>query len=77
MFRSPTPIVDMFLFALLIAFVFFSLDGYDVRVAQSCQYSQNFVNNFHHKILLLQPLLLLNQAVVGNLCIQPDQIKCM
>ena len=47
------------------------------RVAQSCQYFQKFVDHYPHKILLLQPLLLPNQAISGNVDIQTHQSKCI
>ena len=50
---------------------------YGGRVSQSCLSFQNFVDNLQQKIILLQPLLLLNYAVVGNVDIQPYQIKYM
>ena len=50
---------------------------YGGRVAQSCLSFQNFVDNLQQKIILLQPLLLLNYTVVGNVDIQPYQIKYM
>ena len=50
---------------------------YGGRVAQSCLSFQNVVDNLRQKIIILQPLLLLNYAVVGNLDIQPYQIKYM
>ena len=59
-----------------IAFGRFFMDGSGGRVAQICWYLQKIVNHFQHKILLLKPLLLLNQAGVGNSVIHPYQIKC-
>ena len=72
--HSPPPLADWVLF---IAFGRFSMDGSIGRVAQSCRPIQKFFDHFHHKILLLQPLLLLNQAVVGNVGIHSYQIKYM
>ena len=53
------------------------MDRYGGRVAQSYQYFQNVVDHFHHEILLFQPILLLNQDVVGKVGIRLYQIKFM
>ena len=67
-------------FADRVVFIYFSrsfMDGSSERVVKSCQYFQKFVNHCHLKNLLLQHLLLINQAIVGNPVIHPYQIKCM
>ena len=73
-FHRPPPLVDNFLF---FAFNCFSMDGSGRRVDQSCQSFQKFVEHLQHKTIQLQTLLLLNQAVVGNVVIIPYQINCM
>ena len=72
--HPPPPLVDRFL---LFYFGRFYMYGSGGRVSQNWQYFQTFVEHCHYKIFLLQPLLILNQAVVGNLVIHPYQIKCM
>ena len=70
--HPPPPLADRVLF---VDFSHFFMDRSGGRVAQSCQYFQKFVNHCHNKILLIKPLLLLNQDVVGDVGIQPYQIK--
>ena len=55
----PPPLADRVLF---VYFSRFFMGGSGGRVSQSCRYFQKFFDHCHNKILMLQPLLLLNQA---------------
>ena len=70
----PPPPADRVLF---IAFGRFSMDLSGGRVAQICRYFQKFIYHLKHKILVIQPLIILNQDVVCNAFIQPYQIIFM
>ena len=74
MVHPPPPISDRFLF---IYFGRFSMDGYGGIVSKTFRSFPKFVKPFQNKILILQPLLLLDRTVAGNLGILPYQIKCM
>ena len=72
--HSPTNISDRVLF---ISLSHFFVHGSGERVSKSCQYPQKCFGHFQHKILLLQTILLLNQAVVDEIGINPYLLKYM
>ena len=60
----------------LVSAVFFVVRSGEI-VAQSFQCLLKNFDPCQHKILLIQPLLLLDQYVVGNVIIHPCKINCM